>query len=239
MEKYIFLDFDGVINTPKGKFAKKAVANLLHLVEKSDAKIIISSTWRLQGMEYIQQLWQEYHLPGEVIGLTPSCNSTNFSNVDGQEEWQGLHGCKGLEIAEWLRLNAKEPYRYIILDDEEDFLFSQREHLVKVEGSKGLDKADVRVAIQILKTKEISQMKRWFYGALKFIAVYILMVMLFMAYFYWYPEKEMNNMNRRALMYQNTLSLSLRLLPTITLSEKAFSNQFLALPSSKQSPHSM
>ena len=144
-------------------------------------------------------------MPGEVIGLTPSCNSTNFSNVDGQEEWQGLHGCKGLEIAEWLRLNAKEPYRYIILDDEEDFLFSQREHLVKVEGSKGLDKADVRVAIQILNTKEISQMKRWFYGALKFIAVYILMVMLFMAYFYWYPEKEMNNMNRRALMYKECL----------------------------------
>ena len=143
--------------------------------------------------------------PGEVIGLTPSCNSINFSNVDGQEEWQGLHGCKGLEIAEWLRLNAKEPYRYIILDDEEDFLFSQREHLVKVEGRKGLDKADVRVAIQILNTKEISQMKRWFYGALKFIAVYILMVMLFMAYFYWYPEKEMNNMNRRALMYQECL----------------------------------
>ena len=205
MEKYIFLDFDGVINTPKGKFDKKVEANLIHLVERSDAKIIISSTWRLQSMEYIQQLWQEYHLPGEVIGLTPSCNSINFSNVDGQEEWQGLHGCKGLEIAEWLRLNAKEPYRYIILDDEEDFLFSQREHLVKVEGSKGLDKADVRVAIQILKTKEISQMKRWFYGALKFIAVYILMVMLFMAYFYWYPEKEMNNMNRRALMYKECL----------------------------------
>lgn len=48
-------------------------------------------------------------------------------------------------------------------------------------------------------------MKRWFYGAIKFIAVYILMVMLFMAYFYWYPEKEMNNMNRRALMYQECL----------------------------------
>ena len=136
---------------------------------------------------------------------TISCNSINFSNVDGQKEWQGLHGCKGLEIAEWLRLNAKEPYRYIILDDEEDFLFSQREHLVKVEGSKGLDKTDVRVAIQILNTKEISQMKRWFYGALKFIAVYILMVMLFMAYFYWYPEKDMNKMNRRALMYKECL----------------------------------
>lgn len=205
MEKYIFLDFDGVINTPKGKFDKNAVTNLRRLLERTDAKVVISSTWRLQGMEYIQQLWQEHHMQGEVIGLTPSCNSTNFSNVDGQEEWQGLHGCKGLEIAEWLRLNAKEPYQYIILDDEEDFLFSQREHLVKVEGSKGLDKADVRVAIQILNTKEISQMKRWFYGALKFIALYILMVMVFMAYFYWYPEKEINNMNRCALMYHECL----------------------------------
>ena len=138
MEKYIFLDFDGVINTPKGKFDKNAVTNLRRLLERTDAKVVISSTWRLQGMEYIQQLWQEYQLPGEVIDLTPSCNSTNFSNVDGQEEWQGLHGCKGLEIAEWLRLNAKEPYQYIILDDEEDFLFSQREHLVKVEVAKVL-----------------------------------------------------------------------------------------------------
>ncbi|WP_297219861.1 HAD domain-containing protein, partial [uncultured Prevotella sp.] len=107
MKKYIFLDFDGVINTQNDEFDKNAVANLRRLLERTDAKIIISSTWRLQGMEYIQQLWQEYHLSGEVIGLTPSCNSINFSNVDGQEEWQGLHGCKGLEIAEWLRLNAK------------------------------------------------------------------------------------------------------------------------------------
>ena len=84
MEKYTFLDFDGVINTPKGKFAKKVVANLRRLLERTDAKVVISSTWRLQGMEYIQQLWQEHQLPGEVIGLTPSCNSINFSNVDGK-----------------------------------------------------------------------------------------------------------------------------------------------------------
>lgn len=156
-------------------------------------------------MEYIRQLWKEYHLPGEVTDLTPSCNSITFCSADGTKECQCLHEAKGLEIAEWLRLNAKEPYHYVILDDEEDILFNQREHLVKVDGSKGLDKADVRAAIQILNTKEISQMKRWFYGALKFIALYILMVMVFMAYFYWYPEKEINNMNRRALMYQECL----------------------------------
>ena len=205
MKKYIFLDFDGVINTQNDKFDKNAMANLRRLLEKTDAKVVISSTWRLQGMEYIQQLWQEHHMQGEVIGLTPSCNSTNFSNVDGQEEWQGLHGCKGLEIAEWLRLNAKEPYHYVILDDEEDILFNQREHLVKVDGSKGLNKADVRVAIQILNTKEISQMKRWFYGALKYIALYIFMVILFMSFVYWYPGEKVMNTNRRFLMIQNSL----------------------------------
>ena len=84
MEKYIFLDFDGVINTQNDKFDKNAMANLRRLLEKTDAKVVISSTWRLQGMEYIQQLWQEHHMQGEVIGLTPSCNSTNFSNVDGK-----------------------------------------------------------------------------------------------------------------------------------------------------------
>lgn len=61
-----------------------------------------------------------------------------------------------MEIAEWLRLNAKEPYRYVILDDEEDLLFNQREHFVKVDGSKGLSKTDVRETIKILNTKELS-----------------------------------------------------------------------------------
>ena len=205
MEKYIFLDFDGVINTQNDKFDKNAMANLRRLLEKTDAKVVISSTWRLQGMEYIQQLWQEHHMPGEVIGLTPSCNSTNFSNVDGQEEWQGLHGCKGLEIAEWLRLNAKEPYHYVILDDEEDILFNQREHLVKVDGSKGLSKTDVRETIKILNTKELSLFERWLYGALKYIALYILMVILFMTFVYWYPGEKVMNTNRHFLMIQNSL----------------------------------
>lgn len=152
MEKYIFLDFDGVLNTPKGKFDKKAIDCLRRLLERSDAKVIISSTWRLQGLEYIRQLWEEHHLPGEVTDLTPSCNSITFSCADGTEGWQSLHAAKGLEIAEWLRLNAKESYHYVILDDEEEILFNQREHFVKVEGSKGLSEADVRESIKILES---------------------------------------------------------------------------------------
>lgn len=44
MEKYIFLDFDGVLNTSKGKFDQKAIGKLRRLLERCDAKVIISST---------------------------------------------------------------------------------------------------------------------------------------------------------------------------------------------------
>lgn len=32
MEKYIFLDFDGVLNTPKGKFDQKAIGMNRHFL---------------------------------------------------------------------------------------------------------------------------------------------------------------------------------------------------------------
>ena len=75
MEKYIFLDFDGVLNTPKGKFDQKAIGTLRRLLERCDAKVIISSTWRLQGVEYIRQLWKEYHLLRGVKKKGRSCIS--------------------------------------------------------------------------------------------------------------------------------------------------------------------
>ena len=51
----------------------------------------------------------------------------------------------------------------------------------------------------------VSQMKRWFYGALKFIALYILMVIVFMAYVYWYPGNIVMNTNSHFLMIQKSL----------------------------------
>ena len=205
MEKYIFLDFDGVLNTPKGKFDQKAIDNLRYLLERSDAKVIISSTWRLQGMEYIQKLWQDYHLPGEVVGLTPSCNSIDFSNIDGLEEWKGLHAAKGLEIAEWLRLHAKEPYCYVILDDEEDILFAQQEHLVKIEGGKGLSKADAKASLKILNTKQVSGFKRWLYHFLEFFFLYVIVQAFFLAYIYYLPDLGLCRMEHRAVQLHEGL----------------------------------
>lgn len=45
----------------------------------------------------------------------------------------------------------------------------------------------------------------WHYGALKYIALYILMVILFMTFVYWYPGEKVMNTNRHFLMIQNSL----------------------------------
>lgn len=60
MEKYIFLDFDGVLNTPKGKFDQKAIGKLRRLLERCDAKVIISSTWDCKA-------WSTYGIYGRSI----------------------------------------------------------------------------------------------------------------------------------------------------------------------------
>ena len=86
MEKYLFLDFDGVLNT--GKYARQmkregidpfdefgamfdpeAIANLKHIVELTDCKIILSSTWRNEGIMRMRELWKERGLPGEIFSI--------------------------------------------------------------------------------------------------------------------------------------------------------------------------
>ena len=68
MDKFIFLDIDGVLNTANyqtwrqlwGKdisdlhghlFAPSPVRNLRRLIKWTNAKIVLSSSWRMDGLE--------------------------------------------------------------------------------------------------------------------------------------------------------------------------------------------
>ena len=138
MEKYLFLDFDGVLNT--GKYARQmkregidpfdefgamfdpeAIANLKHIVELTDCKIILSSTWRNEGIMRMR----------ELMGFP-------------------LREAKALEINAWLDQNAGRDYRYVILDDEDYFFPKQQEHLVLTDDKEGLTDRKAHHAIWIL-----------------------------------------------------------------------------------------
>jgi hypothetical protein len=156
MSKIIFLDIDGVLNTENficayhyirtGKkdpdivipiqdefgdmFDPMAVRALKYIIEETGAKIVISSTWRHSGLKVMQLMWEMRDLPGEVIDVTPF-----------------LNGPRGEEIAEWLRENQTD--QYVIIDDDSDMLFEQKQNFVQTNFRYGLtfDKADEVISI--------------------------------------------------------------------------------------------
>lgn len=73
--KFLFLDIDGVLNTgcyqdllmKSGQdiideegalFDPIAIENLKYIVEKTSAKIVLTSTWRMDGIEAMREMWE-------------------------------------------------------------------------------------------------------------------------------------------------------------------------------------
>ena len=147
---YLFLDIDGVLNTGQHSnylvdnglcetdadgylFDPEAVKNLQYIIEETDAKIIITSTWRLDGD--MQALWRNRNLAGEVVGVTPIIQREKA--IGKIKIW---YGHRGIEVEEWLSANATAPYKYAILDDEDDYLKTQSDHLILIDPMTGITK---------------------------------------------------------------------------------------------------
>ncbi len=123
--KIIFLDFDGVLNIyPQGSdkygdiFHQHFIDNLKHIIDKTGAKIVISSSWRcgmmidgifIAGLEIMQQMWKDRNYPGEIIGVTPDYFFRTGSSLQ-----------RGKEIDGWIESYPSKISNYVILDDDTD-----------------------------------------------------------------------------------------------------------------------
>ena len=172
MDKYLFLDIDGVLNTmvyaracqwkygtvrdeDGAFFDPEAVRNLKYILDCVPAKLIISSSWRKNGMEWMKQLWKKRNLPGEIYSLTPIIGKVEYQNIiDETSSFSYISYAKrGLEINEWLKKNTNSrtsPYEYAIIDDEDDFLFVQSENLIIPDPETGLTKEVADRVIELL-----------------------------------------------------------------------------------------
>jgi len=150
--KVIFLDIDGVLRLVTGNsFDKKCVDNINKLVKETGAKIVISSTWRRNGLEAVKEFLEKYEIEG-IFDMTPIFN---VLKVYPTEDWNNqFKPPRGMEIREWLRnYTNMDRYveSYVIIDDSEDMLLNQLSHYVKVEQTKGFDNKCLKKAIEILK----------------------------------------------------------------------------------------
>jgi hypothetical protein len=148
--KIIFLDFDGVINCeidyptdpdkePPEDISRRCIKLLNSLIEETEAKVVISSVWRNnRSVKDLQQLLEIYGFKGEVIGKTP--------HIKG--------GVRGNEIVHWIKDNfeytERERLRYVILDDDSDMLFQQKDNFISIDAYCGITPKVVNKAAFIL-----------------------------------------------------------------------------------------
>lgn len=159
MDKYIFLDFDGVLNTEQNRaeravsgkemtdefgplFSPKSVSCLGEIIERTNAKIVVSSSWgRLYGLDEVRQMWISRGLPGKIYR-----NLADYSEAKK----------RGEAIAQFMKHCEDTPY--IILDDEDDFLPEQNENFIRINPVTGISKKDVELAVA--KLNELDD-KQW------------------------------------------------------------------------------
>ncbi len=167
--KIIFLDIDGVLNSEKSaeyyceeygatvfnqnikkdaptiqevRWGAWNVFFLRKIIKETGAKVVLSSTWRTRyDIATFGKFFALYDFSDiEIIGITPKLP----------------HRERGNEIAQFLdnfqyqSRFSDEITQYVILDDDNDMLESQKDYFVQTDFDFGLTEKDALKAIKIL-----------------------------------------------------------------------------------------
>jgi hypothetical protein len=122
--RVIFLDIDGVVTSARDNGFEDFNPNVVHwltfICEQSDAKIVISSTWRFNTTK---EFWET---------IFPNC-----IHDDWQTPKAKMDGIRGYDVDAWLKRHP-EVVQYVILDDDADFHDHQKPHLIQTDPYNGM-----------------------------------------------------------------------------------------------------
>lgn len=179
--KIIFLDIDGVVNLASDyylKFNKEALLLLEHIIQKTGAKIVVSSSWRSGNLSITRNSFKDkgmsQYLLDQIVGETD-----RYHWFIKDKSYLSI--VRGNEIKTWVDRNLKYPwhanpemdaqyrenkedgsfarmksnvagvdYSYVILDDDNDMLLTQAPYFVRTWDPEGLNLEMAEKAIQIL-----------------------------------------------------------------------------------------
>lgn len=163
--KYIFLDFDGVINseqffksplfykesdgqsfaqvaliTSETHFDPAAIQLVNELVEKSGAQVVCSSSWRLRHtLDELNKMLSDRAATFKMVGMTPR----------GEPRPGTQKILRGDEIQEYISYMTVPPDSFVIIDDKSD-MGDLRDRLVQTTWEKGFRKNHLDWALRIL-----------------------------------------------------------------------------------------
>lgn len=142
----VFLDIDGCVTTARTGYRTAdpdCVKWLNRLIEETDAKIVVSSTWRLgkDGLKFVRAFLKQWGVIGEVIGITPDLTERRGAAVIPKD--------RGYEIDHFLIHHTEHIERFAIIDDDTDMAHLGR-FLVKTSTDIGFQEADYVAAKMLL-----------------------------------------------------------------------------------------
>jgi len=177
--KILFLDLDGVLATdascrlPRIPFPddfhipfndgwtrldSECVDRLNQIVNSTNAKIVLSSSWRLAGAENVIDYLEGQGVTGEFVDATPIYYYERLPENDiddNYEEWGIVRRINNRreEIEYWFSVSKsivnKGIESFVIIDDER-YMGNMSGSHVCTEESVGLQNCDVKKAIKIL-----------------------------------------------------------------------------------------
>lgn len=104
---------------------------------EGNVEIVISSTWRAEGLTAMQELWRERSLPGDVVGVTPHLL---FKTRENFKDYKLPPPPRGAEIEAWLLNNRDYEFEeYCIVDDDRDMILMQATRFVHTSWDMGLE----------------------------------------------------------------------------------------------------
>ncbi len=160
--KILFLDFDGVICTEESysKARKKygvthtgfppsftlinpeLVARVQEICDATQAKIVISSTWRyLHEWDEVTGFLTNHNLRAEVIGKTP--DDSNLPAKKKLSQFLAIGMARADEIAAWLEQNPDVSINDIVILDDDVGSFDPDEHSILRQRVVGTEFSDI------------------------------------------------------------------------------------------------
>ena len=146
--KLLFLDVDGVVANEASSIrhprkhvddiaAPECVAALNRILRETGAKIVVSASMRVDGVESLIEQFRLWGIEGEIVGITPlfEWTSPRFKEIDA-----------------YLQQNQC-PDSLVILDDEDD-MGALLPYLVQTKFECGLTEADADKAVALLNQAE-------------------------------------------------------------------------------------
>jgi hypothetical protein len=138
----VFLDVDGVLigyDLPLPSFSRVAVREINRILDKTGAKIVLSTSWRFDEGCISDLLRRGVRLDGNLIGTTGVCRNT-----------------RGEEIFQWLEEHGW-PLRFVALDDNASGMELIGGAFIQTDPAVGLTRAVADKAIARLRSRSVAR----------------------------------------------------------------------------------